>query len=115
MTRALLASFAFASLIGLGACAATIADTNQVEGESCADYVGGFACNTSGDTILQCDGSNLWRRAATCDQNSPCLLRADDGGNESLCCAAGGEDTCYPQPFELNILPAPPDAGASES
>jgi hypothetical protein len=115
MTRALFASFALATVFGLAACGGTIADTNQVEGDVCNDYAGGFACNTSGDTILQCDGSNLWRRAVSCDQGSPCLLSTDDSGAESLCCTVSGEDTCYPQPFSLNILPAAPDAGVSES
>ena len=68
MTRALLSSFFVTFLFGLTACGGTIAETNQTEGTTCNDYAGGFACNTAGDTILQCDSSTLWRRAASCDQ-----------------------------------------------
>lgn len=114
MTRVFSRLALLIAFTGLTGCGATIASSNQFEGEVCADYSGGYACNSTGDTILVCDGSNLWRRSIACDQGSACTAATDDDGNVTgLCCTADGEETCVPEPFSINIFPAPTDAGTT--
>ena len=109
MIRPLLGLFLFA-LLAASACGGGVVTQNQSEGEVCADQAGSYACNISGDTILICDSSSLWRRQDACDQGSACTASGEEG-SEQLCCTVDGEEACYPEPFELMLLPAPePDA-----
>ena len=95
MTRLLLPLSLFSLLVLTVACPET--PPAATEGESCAGLSGAYTCTEERSQILECDASNIWRRASGCSQNTTCGLEITPEFGEITCCTGEGDEICFPE------------------